>query len=338
MNIATDKADTVLNWTEVPVLDLGPCLAGAPGALEILAGELRAACTGIGFFYVANHGVAQDLLKRTFAEVARLHDLPLDEKMKLKIDGGNIGYMPMGGSTITSTTVATAGTPSQNAAFFIKNELAPDHPDVRAGKRFKGRNRWPENLPGFRETLLEYVDAQMALAMKLLPLYAVALGLPAGYFHDHPGFREPGIRVRMLHYPPQPDRRPDVFGAAPHSDYSFLTLLPQSEVDGLEILVDGERWVRAPMMPGHQLVNTGDMCMRISNDRFVSTPHRAVNESNVVRYSLPFFFSPDSEVEMGVLESCTGPDNPPRYEPISHGDYFARQIRANYDHQKGAAE
>jgi len=335
--MGTSNASSTLQVNGVPVLDLGAYLAGETGAQESLAGELHDACTGIGFFYMRNHGVSLDLIARTFEQAARFHALPLDQKMSLKIDGGNIGYLPMGAQTITSTTIATANTPSQNEAFFIKNELPPDHPGIVSGHRFKGPNQWPARLPGFRETLLDYADAQMALAMKLLPLYAAALGLAPRFFNDHPGFIEPGFRVRMLHYPPQPDRAPNVFGAAPHTDYAFFTILPQSEVDGLEILTGADEWTRAPMMPGHFLVNTGDMLMRMSNDRFVSTPHRAVNESAAGRYSIPFFFSPDSDVVMEVLETCTAADNPPRYAPMSHGDYFASRIEKNYDHQQQGA-
>jgi len=36
--------------TQVPVLNLEAYLAGEAGALDVLARELYAACTGIGFF------------------------------------------------------------------------------------------------------------------------------------------------------------------------------------------------------------------------------------------------------------------------------------------------
>ncbi len=320
--------------TEIPVLDLAAYLAGEEAALERLAGELRDACTGIGFFYVRNHGVAGALIDATFAEARRFHAQPIAAKLALRIDRDNVGYLPMAASTITSTTIATAGTPSQNEAFFIKKELEPDHADVVAGTPFKGLNRWPENLPGFRDIILDYIDAQMALAMKLLPLYAAALDLPATWFTDHRAFRDPGIRVRMSHYPPQPERRADVFGAGAHTDYGFLTILPQSALPGLEILSSDGRWMRTPTMPGDFLINTGDMCMRISNDRFVSTPHRVVSDPAHGRYAIPFFFSPDPAIPIGVVETCTGPGNPPRYAPIAHGDYFRSRISRNYDHHK----
>ena len=71
--------DETLTSARVPVLDLEAHLAGAPGALETLGRELHAACTGIGFFYVRNHGVSDDLIRRTFDQIARFHDLPLDD-------------------------------------------------------------------------------------------------------------------------------------------------------------------------------------------------------------------------------------------------------------------
>jgi hypothetical protein len=38
----------------LPVLDVGPYLAGEPGALESLAAELRQACEGVGFYFLEN--------------------------------------------------------------------------------------------------------------------------------------------------------------------------------------------------------------------------------------------------------------------------------------------
>ena len=42
----------------IPVIDLGPFLAGEPGALDRTAKELRVALTEIGFYFIVNHGGA----------------------------------------------------------------------------------------------------------------------------------------------------------------------------------------------------------------------------------------------------------------------------------------
>ena len=43
----------------IPVLDLGPFLAGQPGALARLGRGVCQALEDIGFFFVKNHGVPQ---------------------------------------------------------------------------------------------------------------------------------------------------------------------------------------------------------------------------------------------------------------------------------------
>ena len=41
-------------------------------------------------------------------------------------------------------------------AFQASVELPDDDPDVKAGKPLHGKNLWPENLPGFKEAVLDY--------------------------------------------------------------------------------------------------------------------------------------------------------------------------------------
>ncbi|MBV8392057.1 MAG: 2-oxoglutarate and iron-dependent oxygenase domain-containing protein, partial [Alphaproteobacteria bacterium] len=100
----------------VPVIDLGPYLAGEPGALERAASELRRALTEIGFYFIANHGVPRAQIAAIFAEAARFHALPLAEKMKIRIDRHNVGYLPMRGDTLRTSVVEKVTQANQNEA------------------------------------------------------------------------------------------------------------------------------------------------------------------------------------------------------------------------------
>src|SRR6266699_1904610 len=164
----------------IPILDLGPYLAGEPAAEHRLADELRRACEQIGFYFIVNHGVPQALIDRAFAATARFHAQPLAAKMKLLIDDHMIGYLPLGYSTFRSSTINRNTKHDLNEALFIRRERASDDPDVVSGKRWRGLNQWPAGLPGFRDTMLEYFRTLEALARKLLPVYALALDLPRG--------------------------------------------------------------------------------------------------------------------------------------------------------------
>jgi isopenicillin N synthase-like dioxygenase len=85
-------AETIPDANAIPVIDLGPYLAGEPGALDHAAAELRHALTEIGFYTIVNHGVPSALVHEVYRQVARFHARPLGEKLKIKLDKHNVGY------------------------------------------------------------------------------------------------------------------------------------------------------------------------------------------------------------------------------------------------------
>jgi isopenicillin N synthase-like dioxygenase len=313
----------------IPVIDLGPYFAGEAGAMDRAAAELRFALTKIGFYFIVNHGVPETTVLRLFAEVARFHALPLERKMEIRIDRNNCGYLPMKGDTLRTSVVQTVTRPNLNEALFVARDLGADHPDVVAGRRFRGANLWPADLPGFRETIVDYCDTMERLVQKLVRLYARALGLPAEYF-DEP-FRETQYKLRMTHYPPQEPDLVDDFGIAPHTDTSFLTLLPPNDVPGLAIRSQSGAWIDAPCLPGAFVVNGGQLLQRWTNDVFLATPHRAVNRSGGERYAIAFFCDSNIDWPIAAVPTCVGPDRPPKYPTTSYTDYMAAYQKRTYD-------
>src|SRR4029434_4419703 len=87
----------------IPVIDLGPYLSGAPGALEATAAQLRGALETLGFIITQPHDVPQDLIARTFAEARRFHEQPLAAKMALRMNEHNKGYMHVGKNVACTT-------------------------------------------------------------------------------------------------------------------------------------------------------------------------------------------------------------------------------------------
>ncbi len=317
----------------IPVLDVSAYLAGEPGARETLAEELRFALENIGFYYLTGHDIPLELIEATFTAAKRFHAQPLDTKLALRANEHNVGYMPVNSSVSRASQVEQARKPNLVEAFFLKRDLAANHPDVQAGKRYRSMNQWPadEAVPGFRETALAYMNGLESLCKRMLPVYALALDLPEDFF-DEP-FDEPQYTLRLSHYPPADTGEGDQYGLAPHTDSSFLTMLAQADLPGLSIKMPGGNWVDVPVIKGALVVNSGDMMRRWTNHRFLSTPHRAINRNpGADRYAIPFFFDANIDYPMACLPSCTGPDNPPKYEPITYMDYMLWFTRKNYDH------
>ena len=166
---------------EIPLIDVSGFLAGTPGAAEKAAAAARWAFENVGFYYLAGHGVPRELIEAQYEAAARFHAMPMDEKLKVRVNEHTIGYMPIA-KEAPPNAAAQGKKPSQNEAFFLRRERSADDPNVIAGRRFHVQNQWPPNLPGFREQTLKYMSTMEALCQKLVRLYALALDLPADHF------------------------------------------------------------------------------------------------------------------------------------------------------------
>ncbi len=317
----------------IPVLDIGPFLAGEPGAAAPLARAIARTCEDTGFLVVANHGIPQALPDAVFAAARAFFARPESEKLRYKIGELNIGYLPFGGQTVRHSPVNRNTRPNFSESFYITRDRAPDHPDIVARKRLIGLNRWPEDMPEFRAAANAYYAAMEAMTTRLVAVFAMALDLPPDYFAE--AFAEPNCTIRLIHYPPQPDPGDNEFGFAPHTDNNFITFLAQSALPGLEVRTAEGEWIRPPAIPGTFVVNTGAMLARYSNDRFKATPHRVINRNDRSRYAIPFFLGPNHDVVVAPVPTCTGPDNPPKYEPLTYGDFTERLLTLNFAHRRG---
>jgi isopenicillin N synthase-like dioxygenase len=314
----------------IPVVDVRDFLSARAGALEAVARQVHDALTTVGFFVVTGHDVPLPLIERTFAEARRFHALPLAKKLALRLNEHNNGYMMIGRYAVRTSDINNNDKGDLNEAFFVKRERAPDDPLRRSGRRFVGPNQWPDerDLPGFRAYVLEYIEVMDDFARRLLPAVAVALDLAPGWFEE--AFQDSQFTFRLSHYPPIAAEQ-NQFGIAPHTDSNFMTFLAQSEVPGLQVRMPSGRWLDVPYVPGSFAVNSGDMMRRWTNGRFKSTPHRALPPVGRERYAIPYFLGPRFDQLIACLPSCTGPGNPPRWEPITYAEWQTYWYDANYD-------
>jgi len=299
--------------SDIPVIDLHDYFTNNDEqSLQRVADELLHACTEAGFYSLTGHGVAEDLLEDMFDQARKFHALPPRTKMALEMDQpdrqvGGVGYMPFQNRKLTARTRGNA-----NEAYVIKREIGPRNVTL-------DKNPWPSerDLPGFRQKVEHYAQVIEDLAMKLLPIYARALGMAEDYFE--PGFKSPVYRLRMTRYPPIAPDAGDEFGIAPHVDSTFFTILIQDS-EGLVFYNERRHcWMKAPVIKNAFIVNTGELLKQWSNDCFISVKHFANNNTcKQSRYSVPFFFNATADYRMECVPSCQSPDNPPRYPPISY--------------------
>jgi isopenicillin N synthase-like dioxygenase len=294
----------------------------APRRQEKAAAAVGEACAARGYFLASGHGIADSLVERAFAETERFHRLPLERKLEIRLNEDVAGYRPPGEKAYAAS-VRKADEGDFSSSYFIREEFPPDHPDRLAQQPWTAGNQWVRDLPGFRETMLEYFAAMVALARRILVLQSIALGLEPQYLCSHEAFRPPRHTLRLLHYPPRDPAAQ--YGFKPHTDLSFITILAQSALPGLELMVGPEQWMAGPSLKGHMLVMTGDMAQFWTNDRFRTMPHRVINNNGRDRYSIPFFVTPRGDVSVQCFPGCSSPANPPRYPEQSTHQWMAQK-------------
>jgi isopenicillin N synthase-like dioxygenase len=111
----------------------------------------------------------------------------------------------------------------------------------------------------------------------------------------------------------------------------MMTLLySDNDVGGLQLKTRDGRWVSAPVIPDAFMINLGDLMMRWTNDRWISTPHRVVNppagtDWRSRRLSIGMFWIPNYDAEIACIDSCRDGATA-RYAPITVADYRTQRF------------
>ncbi len=300
----------------IPVLSLKPIVDGAANADEQVARELLPILQSWGALQLIDHGVAAPVMAAAFAAARRFFELPVEERMTIRVGRDNRGYVPM------HQTHYPGNKPDLKESFNVGGGLTADDPDVKAGKPLHGVNRWPA-LAGFREPVEAYHDAVTALGRRLLGPLAICLGMSPVALREL--YRKPVAFMRLFHYPPDSNVDEKEFGAAEHKDYGFLTILAQDANGGLEVRSPGNELVPVPPRTDGFVINVGDMLSEITGGRFRSPLHRVVNRSGVARYSIPYFFDPDFDARFDGM-----PD-------VSAGQYLLNKFDKFYKYRQQLA-
>jgi isopenicillin N synthase-like dioxygenase len=311
----------------IPIINFSLFNNGDTKTKQTVAEQIYQACHEIGFMYLQNHGISQDLIEQVFTHSQDFFNLPLEIKQQFawSDEHSNQGYVGMERERLDPHKPGDL-----KEAFNVGKE------DTKTPRRGDAENqnfdRSLPNSPGQNSSILAFYQACTEVANRVLQAFALALQLPEDFFANN--HNEQNHTLRLLHYPPiqQPPQAGQV-RAGEHSDYGSITLLFQDEVGGLEVQTASGDWIAAPAIPGTVVVNTGDLIQRWTNHVFCSTKHRVMipNDDRVKqsRYSIAFFCHPNDDTEIACLESCCR-EYPPLYLPILAGEYLLSRLQATY--------
>ncbi|KFK31715.1 hypothetical protein AALP_AA6G149600 [Arabis alpina] len=304
-----------LNLT-VPTIDLGDIIKDQDNtaARKVVVSKIKDASENWGFFQVMNHGVPLTVLEEIKQGVRRFNEEDPEVKKH---------YTPL---TVTgfnnqkffyNASFDNHSNPMNWRDTFVCF-IAPDPPN-------------PEEIPlACRDAIIEYSKHVMEFGALLFQLLSEALGLDSEMLKKMDCLK--GLFIACNYYPPCPE--PDLtLGINKHTDNSFLTLLLQDQIGGLQVLYQ-DYWVDVPPIPGAFVVNIGDFMQLITNDKFPSLAHRVRANTNGPRISVACFFSsslfPNSTV-YGPIKELLTEENPAKYKEITIPEYTAGYLANNFD-------
>jgi isopenicillin N synthase-like dioxygenase len=311
----------------VPVIDVAGLASPDPARRQRVAAEIGRASTEVGFYYVTGHGVAPEVVESAVAASRRFFALPMEQRMRVYSGRSNRGYTPLFDSHHPDQK------PDATEGFELGYE-SQDGTAPTIDSPVFAPNRWPD-MAEFRDPVVAYYRAVLALGVRLLRAYALHFGLPERHFDAL--FTMPVADMRLAHYPDSAAvRAVSDFGTGAHTDHGILTLLWQDNCGGLEVCLGDETWLPVPPVPDSLVVNIGELMTRWSNGRLRSTLHRVINRAGRSRFSIPLFLHPNVGTLVDPRSWPGVSDASARFDPVISNEYLASrfsQYRASWTDQ-----
>ena len=226
----------------------------------------------VGFFYLAGHGVPQELTDAILDVSRRFFDLPEEQKLAVEnvFSAQFRGYTRVGGE-LTDGAVDWR----EQIDIGVERGAVQPGPGVPDYWRLEGPNLWPDALPEMREIVSEWTERLSTISLTLLRAVAVSLGAAEDTFDEAFAARAFPL-LKIVRYPGESDPEPKQ-GVGSHRDGGVLTLLlVEPGKGGLQVEHEG-RWIDAPQVPGTFVVNIGEMLELATNGYLKATLHRVIS-------------------------------------------------------------
>lgn len=304
---------------KLPVVDLARLRI--PSERDAVLRTLYAACRDYGFFHLVNHGVGAESVAAMLDVAARFFELPFPERARY-----------MSPDVRAPVRYGTSFNQANDAVLcwrdFLKLSCAPPLRDVVPS--------WPDSPADLREVAAAYAEANRKVFVEVVGAAMEAMGIGGAEDGVMEELTSAGSQMMTVNcYPacPQPDL---TLGMPPHSDYGFLTLVLQDEVEGLQVMHDGE-WLTVDPVPGSFVVNVGDHFEIYSNGRYKSVLHRVRVNSTRPRISVASFHSVGAARVVGPAAELIGEERgggePRRYMDTDFATFLAYLASAEGKHK-----
>ena len=328
---AVDGGHAAADVLDVPLIDVAAWATGDAPTRAAIAGQVGDAARDIGFMQITGHGIPAPVLAGFQRAIDGFFDLaPADKRaVRAPTPSINRGYTAPGAERL-SYSLGVASPADLFEAFNMGSEAA-EFPGLALADADYSANIWPPAPPGFEAALRAWYQAVGGVARTMTRVFAVALGLPEGYFASYTDHSIDTLRVNNYRMPAgDVVLEPGQLGMGPHTDFGIVTLLWADPLPGLEILTPEGQWRSVIPAAGALLVNLGDVLARWTNDRWRSTMHRVKVPIDAAgrpfrRRSAAYFHDGNADAVIATIPGCERGDVE-AYPPITVAAHIAAKL------------
>jgi isopenicillin N synthase-like dioxygenase len=286
LSSSSDAMSTlVLDDAPVPLIDLSSIEQAQGEKRKVLIKQFGDGLKNVGFVAIKADSLTK-LISRVNEEMKSYFSQPLEEKMKDWRNNNATGFSQQG-----RETAAGAKKADLKETFFIP----PNYTD------------WPKNRPNFQIVMEPYHLELTKFATKLMAYIAEYLNETTEDVTQ--SVSSAFNLLRLAYYPaPKPEDDPEAVWASAHEDLNALTLLPPSEIPGLQLQTKEGRWMSVNIPQGYLIVNTGEQLQNKTAGMIKATSHKVVNPGGVhartERFASIFFASWSPDFSLSPFKSC----------------------------------
>ncbi|XP_074375729.1 putative 2-oxoglutarate-dependent dioxygenase AOP1 [Apium graveolens] len=251
------------------------------------------------FLATYNDNFSLDLHNAIFKSTRQLFDLPLETKL------------------LNTSKTPSHGYVGQEPVVPLYEGLGIEDVTSPLGAQTFTNLMWPSGNAVFCETTCLFTKVVAELDQVVMRMVSQSYGIENHYERL---LESTSYLFRLIKYRERHEKE-TVLGIVPHTDKSFMSILHQHQVPGLEIKTANDQWILVDPSPSSFIVMAGDACMAWTNGRIEAPQHRVIMKGTEERYSLGVFtFIRDQIIH--IPEELADEEHEIQFQPFDHYKYI----------------
>ncbi|KAK4364583.1 hypothetical protein RND71_015941 [Anisodus tanguticus] len=171
---------------------------------------------------------------------------------------------------------------------------------------------WPQGNPEFCNEVRSYTKRLVELDEMMKRMVLESLGVE-NYIDEF--LKSSQYFLRFSHYEAAKGENTKN-KLRPHTDGTFLAIIAQNQVNGLQLMKKDGEWMEVNIAPNSFIVMAGDCFMAWTNGRIHSPVHKVATDENIDRYSIPFSSIPKLGHIVEAPKELVNEEHPLLFKPF----------------------